>query len=439
MAKKAYGGVNNVARNIIKIYGGVNNVAQTITKGYAGVADIARQFWALSAWKYDTIIFVNGNFTEVTSPNVRTKNIVQGGAINTPSSESNTVITNKDLAWCFGNASVASYPWTIDSTDIISGDIYNISGTDTNGNVMAIAVDANILTTKGSNPNDIGSVLRITIKGTTHNGNFILGIGGVSKSGNLLYFPTFTSMAIAFGQDYELDEYHVIDFELTNTQILAIRDLLFENYFFVFLDTPLNNGNTPKAYIKKIELLSDHKYDLVFEYDYQRGQTYPLHAPEMDIYEFIRYVTTVYCNKNVAYNAHFTYLKDNIASVVGQINGVLSAYINQQEITPTIFAVSWSLSSLQVSFTVDFSLMDLPYNASITSVKQTGARDNEFYTMSPSFSPTYRMTANVKSSGVTTYDPRPISGGTSYGRIGEYWSGSSNNNMQMLNIGLELE
>lgn len=45
MAKKAYGGVNNIARNGIKIYGGVNNIARKIVKGYAGVNDVARQFW----------------------------------------------------------------------------------------------------------------------------------------------------------------------------------------------------------------------------------------------------------------------------------------------------------------------------------------------------------------------------------------------------------
>lgn len=47
MAKKAYGGVNNVAQNVIKIHGGVNNVSRKIYKGYVGVKGIARQFWGI--------------------------------------------------------------------------------------------------------------------------------------------------------------------------------------------------------------------------------------------------------------------------------------------------------------------------------------------------------------------------------------------------------
>ena len=48
MAKKAYGGVNNIARNGIKIYAGVNNVARNVVKGYAGVDGVARQFWPVN-------------------------------------------------------------------------------------------------------------------------------------------------------------------------------------------------------------------------------------------------------------------------------------------------------------------------------------------------------------------------------------------------------
>jgi len=48
MAKKAYGGVSDVAQNGIKIYGGVDNVAQTIVRGYCGVEGVAQQFWGNS-------------------------------------------------------------------------------------------------------------------------------------------------------------------------------------------------------------------------------------------------------------------------------------------------------------------------------------------------------------------------------------------------------
>ena len=47
MSRKAYGGDNlNKARTGIKIYGGVNDIARTVIKGYCGDSqNIARQFW----------------------------------------------------------------------------------------------------------------------------------------------------------------------------------------------------------------------------------------------------------------------------------------------------------------------------------------------------------------------------------------------------------
>lgn len=46
MAKKAYVGVNNVARQAKKIYVGVNNVARKVKKGYIGVNNVARLFFS---------------------------------------------------------------------------------------------------------------------------------------------------------------------------------------------------------------------------------------------------------------------------------------------------------------------------------------------------------------------------------------------------------
>lgn len=45
MAKKAYIGVSDTARNVNKIYVGVNGVARKVVKGYVGVEGVARQFW----------------------------------------------------------------------------------------------------------------------------------------------------------------------------------------------------------------------------------------------------------------------------------------------------------------------------------------------------------------------------------------------------------
>ena len=46
MAKKAYYGINNIARNVSKIYVGVNNTARKVLKGYVGDANgVARLFF----------------------------------------------------------------------------------------------------------------------------------------------------------------------------------------------------------------------------------------------------------------------------------------------------------------------------------------------------------------------------------------------------------
>lgn len=56
MAKAAYTGINNIARNVSKIYTGVNGTARKVTKGYVGVNGIARQFWGDSVPKdYDEV------------------------------------------------------------------------------------------------------------------------------------------------------------------------------------------------------------------------------------------------------------------------------------------------------------------------------------------------------------------------------------------------
>ena len=49
MAKKAYVGVNNIARNIKSIYVGVNGVARKIKKAYVGVNGVAHLFYQPSS------------------------------------------------------------------------------------------------------------------------------------------------------------------------------------------------------------------------------------------------------------------------------------------------------------------------------------------------------------------------------------------------------
>ena len=46
MTKKAYIGVNGIARKIKKGYVGIDNIARKIKKAYIGVGGIARPFWS---------------------------------------------------------------------------------------------------------------------------------------------------------------------------------------------------------------------------------------------------------------------------------------------------------------------------------------------------------------------------------------------------------
>lgn len=57
MAKKAYVGINDVARNISKMYVGVNGIARKVIKGYIGVNGIAKQFWGDSSSSNDGFWF----------------------------------------------------------------------------------------------------------------------------------------------------------------------------------------------------------------------------------------------------------------------------------------------------------------------------------------------------------------------------------------------
>lgn len=66
MAKKAYVGINDIARNISKMYVGVNGVARKVVKGYVGVNGVAQQFWgdgsSAGFWFYYSA--VTGNIIE---------------------------------------------------------------------------------------------------------------------------------------------------------------------------------------------------------------------------------------------------------------------------------------------------------------------------------------------------------------------------------------
>ena len=56
MAKKAYIGINNVARKVSKIYLGIDNVARKVKKAYIGIGGIARPWWGSETLSYYGVV-----------------------------------------------------------------------------------------------------------------------------------------------------------------------------------------------------------------------------------------------------------------------------------------------------------------------------------------------------------------------------------------------
>ena len=67
MAKKAYVGINGIAKNVNKMYVGVNGVARKVVKGYVGVNGVARLFWdgggssVIPSWDFWSSVSGNRN------------------------------------------------------------------------------------------------------------------------------------------------------------------------------------------------------------------------------------------------------------------------------------------------------------------------------------------------------------------------------------------
>lgn len=73
MAKKAYIGVNGVARNIPKMYAG-DNIARKITKGYVGVNGVARQCFSTGLYYEPYTSSGNPNYVTVSELSVTRTN-----------------------------------------------------------------------------------------------------------------------------------------------------------------------------------------------------------------------------------------------------------------------------------------------------------------------------------------------------------------------------
>lgn len=79
MAKKAYVGVDSVARKIAKGYVGVDNTARKIKKAYIGVAGIARPFWGGGTVSYYGVLDYPGELSTAAGTELPSYAIFGGG------------------------------------------------------------------------------------------------------------------------------------------------------------------------------------------------------------------------------------------------------------------------------------------------------------------------------------------------------------------------
>lgn len=86
MARKAYIGVNGVARKITKGYIGVNGVARRIVKAYIGIGGVARPCWASGLEYYGAVTPLSEGRTNLASASIPTHAFFACGRLNSGSS-----------------------------------------------------------------------------------------------------------------------------------------------------------------------------------------------------------------------------------------------------------------------------------------------------------------------------------------------------------------
>lgn len=267
MAKTLYAPLNGVSDKAKKILVSTGGLSNYVVKGYCSVDGLSKQFWGASQ-PHETLILWNGYFTEVTSPNCRTRSIVYGGDFGRASDNSNSVITNKNLGWFREYSQTASYPWTFQnilppiSAELVSGNIKNITGiSDEDENLLSIPVIGSMLNV-GSVGTEIGGKIVITMKATDTAGLFVMGVGKAdlyieSVSSAKYFFNSMIKKNIYFNSQtqnaYPLNEWVYVEMELTNNNISYLKNNLYQGYWFLFVGAPPNFGYTPKVYITSIK------------------------------------------------------------------------------------------------------------------------------------------------------------------------------------------
>ena len=186
MAKKAYIGVNNVARKIKKGYVGVNGVARKIKKAYVGVGGVARPFWSGGELAYyGTITELDSVKTNISATSVGNYALFAGGYAST-TDYSVVEVYNKSLTKssvitdAITNARQDMGTTTVGDYALFAGGHYtNSKGSATRSNV----VDAYSSSLVKSTPTALSAV-RQNISATTV-GNYALFAGGRNSSSSI--------------------------------------------------------------------------------------------------------------------------------------------------------------------------------------------------------------------------------------------------------------
>ena len=254
MAKTLYAPLNGVSDKAKKILVSTGGLSDYVIKGYCSVNGVSKQFLGSNPGGLAHVIFENGGFGNVTSPNCRTNTIVNGGSMGHASETSEGAIRDKYLSWVHSYSSENA--WTITNQQIVSGNMRNVTGVqDNNSNILMIPVIGDIVKWK-SEGSAIGAILRITLTAKETTGQFAFGYGWAAQGTTYRYWDAWLKKTIAFGSaEYPLDTVLTIDFDLTNNILYSITRRFTDGYWWIGVCAPPNYGYTPRVYIDKIEYI----------------------------------------------------------------------------------------------------------------------------------------------------------------------------------------
>lgn len=413
MAKKAYVGVSDVARNCSKIYVGVNNVARKVVKGYVGVNGIAQQFWGDSS-DVDFYLFRNGELVNV-APNATLNDIADGNR----TQDLSTALVAKKAIWTVTNGN--AWPqYSVVNKEIITPDLSSYSSySSMYCDNLSFPIKKSVISPVG-NTNPI--CIRVNCK-ATKSGVYRCCFYQVTydSAHNVYQFGSKVQLSIKFGTgtgDYPLNVYQDVFFYFGITSSQTIRNYSYyeyDDYYYFSLEATPNNGDSAVLSIKEMEVVEGSP-NPVPEYNYVAGQTYSIRADSSieDTLDavFRQLEARVHQYSSSASNyGHLTYLVNNWVSIRNAIlNNIKNIGINFSWVWIDFQLPTTTSSSAEVRYTFLLGEDVFPKNVKIDSITTDTYGMNCYVLDSASYLyPTYKMTGYNNRSEFTIYTPLPLS------------------------------